>query len=146
MVQWLYNKNKKGSDLKMSNKFYGREISYSGDVLEFIQNQQQIESGIDEDETESCEDLQSLYNILEFSCMSEKQYIAMKLSQWKLTHVEIAELLSTTPNAVGLLVHKGRKKKLKINKLLEEYLDAEEKIQNAKVKFYNRKLKSDMED
>ena len=130
----------------MANRFFlGKEVAYDEEMMEFIQNKQQIDSCIDDDETESAKDLQEIYNLLECSVMSQKQYVATKLSQWGLSYAEISELMGTTPNAVGLLLLKARGKKEKINKLLREYIEAEEIIQNAKVKFYNRPLKSDLE-
>ena len=125
--------------------FLGKEVAYSEDMLEFIQNQQQMDSCIDSDTTESAKDLQEMYNLLEYNVMSEKQYVAMKLIQWGLTYAEIADLTDSTPNAIGLLVHKARQKKAKIDKLLEGYISAEDKIQDLKVKFMRRPLKSDME-
>ena len=125
--------------------FLGKEVAYEEEMLEFIQNQQQIDSCIDSDTTESAKDLQEIYNLLEYNVMSEKQYLVMKLVQWGLTYVEIGELMEISPNAVGLQLMRARQKKAKINKLLEGYISAEEKIQDLKVKFMRRPLKSDME-
>ena len=131
----------------MANRFFlGKEVACESSMLEYIQDMKQIESGIDEDETESCADLQSLYDLLEYSVMTDKQYITKRLISWGLTYGEVAELMGTTNNAVGMLLLKARKKREKINKLLTGYLEAEEIIQNAKVKFMNRPLKSDLED
>ena len=126
--------------------FYGKEIAYSEDMLDFIMSKQEEElADCIEDTTESAKDLQEIYNLLEFNVMSEKQYIVTKLIEWGLTYTEIGELMDISPNAVGLQLMRARQKKEKINQLLKGYIEVEEKIQDIKIKFYNRPLKSDLE-
>ena len=130
----------------MANNFYGKEISYDETMMEFIRTKQEEElADCIEDTTESAKDLQEIYNLLEFNAMSQKQYVITKLISWGLTYAEVGELMDMTPNAVGLSLMRARQKKSKIDKLLKDYMDSEELIQDLKVKFYSRPLKSDLE-